>query len=160
MQRFLSVSRYLVIIAVAGSLIAATTLLCYGGISIVLLISDTLQKSTISTTGAKVLSLALIETIDLFLLGTVFYIIALGLYELFIDDTIPLPDWLVIHTLDDLKDKLIGVIVVVMAVVFLGHAVNWHGEPEIVSFGAAIALVIAALTWFLGHKKKDSRPND
>ncbi len=119
-----------------------------------MLLSDTLHSCTFSSKAAKILALGLIESIDLFLLGTVFYIIALGLYELFIDDTIQLPHWLVIHTLDDLKNKLLGVAVVIMAVVFLGNVINWHGEPEIVYLGIAIAFVIVALTWFLGSKKK------
>ena len=154
MQKFFSGSRYLVIIAVAGSFIASVAILFYGAISVYMLLSDTLQSWTFSSKAAKILALGLIESIDLFLLGTVFYIIALGLYELFIDDTIQLPHWLVIHTLDDLKNKLLGVAVVIMAVVFLGNVVNWHGEPEIVYLGIAIAFVVVALTWFLGSKKK------
>ena len=59
------------------------------------------------------------------------------------------------HSLDDLKGKLIGVIVVVMAVVFLGHGVTWHGETEIVYLGGAIGIVIAGLTYFTGQKKKE-----
>ena len=154
MHKFFSGSRYLVLIAVAGSFIASVAILFFGAISVYMLLSDTLHSCTFSSKAAKILALGLIESIDLFLLGTVFYIIALGLYELFIDDTIQLPHWLVIHTLDDLKNKLLGVAVVIMAVVFLGNVINWHGEPEIVYLGIAIAFVVVALTWFLGSKKK------
>ena len=154
MQKFFSGSRYLVLIAVAGSFIASVAILFFGAISVYMLLSDTLHSCTFSSKASKILALGLIESIDLFLLGTVFYIIALGLYELFIDDTIQLPHWLVIHTLDDLKNKLLGVAVVIMAVVFLGNVINWHGEPEIVYLGIAIAFVVVALTWFLGSKKK------
>ena len=154
MQKILSSSRYLVLIAVAGAFLAALTLLVYGGISVFQLITDAVMHAEISSKTGKTLVLGFIESIDLFLLGTVFFIISLGLYELFIDDTIALPAWLVIHTLDDLKNKLIGVIVVVMAVVFLGHVVKWHGEQELIWLGGAIALVTASLTWFVGSKKK------
>ena len=154
MQKLLSSSRYLVLIAVAGAFLAALTLLVYGGISVFQLITDAVMHAEISSKTGKTLVLGFIESIDLFLLGTVFFIISLGLYELFIDDTIALPAWLVIHTLDDLKNKLIGVIVVVMAVVFLGHVVKWHGEQELIWLGGAIALVTASLTWFVGSKKK------
>ncbi|UWX57562.1 YqhA family protein [Chlorobaculum sp. MV4-Y] len=154
MQKLLSSSRYLVIIAVAGTFLAALTLLLYGGISVVQLIADTVMHAEVSGKTGKLLALGFIESIDLFLLGTVFFIISLGLYELFIDDSIDLPDWLVIHTLDDLKNKLIGVIVVVMSVVFLGHVVQWHGEQELIWLGGAIALVTAGLTCFVGSKKK------
>jgi uncharacterized membrane protein YqhA len=154
MQRVLSASRYLIMIAVLGSFIAATTLLIYGGLEAIVLVIDTIQSADISSKGAKTLALAFIEMVDVYLLGTVFYIIALGLYELFIDDLPSLPKWLVIRTLDDLKDKLIGVIIVVMGVLFLGQVVTWDGERNLLNLGGAIALVVAALTYFLSQKKR------
>lgn len=154
MRQFLSSSRYLILIAVAGTFLAATTLLLYGGISVFQQIIYTVMNGPVSSKGAKALTLGFIENADIFLVGTALYIMSLGLFELFIDDTIDLPGWLVIHTLDDLKEKLIGVIVVVMAVVFLGHVVTWHGETGILYLGGAIGLVVAGLTYFTGHKKK------
>jgi len=154
MQKLLSSSRYLVLIAVLGTFLASLTLLVFGGISVVQLIGDTVMHAEVSGKTGKLLVLGFIEAIDLFLLGTVFFIISLGLYELFIDDTVPVPAWLEIHTLDDLKSKLVGVIVVVMGVVFLGHVIKWHGEEELIWLGGAIALVTAGLTYFVGSKKK------
>lgn len=154
MHRFFSSSRWLVIIAVTGSFIAGTAMLVFGGFSVIRLLAELLQTGDFGAKAAKMLALGFIEAVDLFLLGTVFQIIAMGLYELFIDDTIPVPSWLVIHTLDDLKSKLIGVVVVVMAVVFLGHVINWHGEQEIIWIGGAIALVVSSMTYFLAYGKK------
>jgi uncharacterized membrane protein YqhA len=98
---------------------------------------------------AKKLVVSMIEVIDLFLLGTVFYITSLGLYELFIDTHIEVPKWLEIRTIDDLKARLISVVVVVLGVVFLGQAVSWDGESNLLPFGASIGIVIASLTFFL-----------
>jgi uncharacterized membrane protein YqhA len=47
---------------------------------------------------------------------------------LFIDSTLPVPMWLKIDTLDNLKAKLIGVVVTVLAVTFLGSALTWDGR--------------------------------
>jgi uncharacterized membrane protein YqhA len=152
-RNLLSSTRYLIIIAVAGTFIAALTLLVYGGISVVQQILATIQYGAVSSRGAKTLALGFIENADLFLVATALYIMSLGLYELFIDNSVSLPDWLVINNLDDLKSKLIGVIVVVMAVVFLGHVVKWHGETEILYLGGAIGIVVAGLTYFTGQKK-------
>ncbi len=152
LSRFLASSRYLVMIAVIGSFLSATAILVYGGIEVILLIGDAFLSGKIDGKVAKSLLVSFIEIVDLFLLGTVIYIIAIGLYELFIDDQIQLPDWLEIHTLDDLKDKLIGVIVVVLAVLFLGQIVAWDGQRDLLSYGVSIALVIAALTYFLRGK--------
>lgn len=153
MQRFISTSRFLIIIPALGSFIAATTLLVYGAVKIVQLIGETLAAD-VSSKGAKTLALAFIETVDLFLLGVVLYIIALGLYELFVDDQLPLPAWLSIHTLDDLKNKLTSVVILVMGVLFLGQVVTWDGERDLLRYGGAIALVIAALTYFLSQRSK------
>lgn len=152
-------SRYLVVVAVLGSLVAAVALFVYGAVETFSVVVDTAARAEVSSKGAKVLALAFIEIVDLFLLGTVFLIIALGLYELFVDEGLKLPKWLVIRTLDDLKNKLAGVVVVVMAVLFLGQVVTWDGQRELVGFGVAIAAVIAALTWFLASTvKKDKLP--
>jgi len=154
LRRLLSSTRYLIIVAVAGTFLSALTLIIYGGISVVQQITHTILDGAVSAKGAKSLALGFIENADLFLVATALYIMSLGLYELFIDDTIKLPEWLIIHNLDDLKSKLIGVIVVVMAVIFLGHVVKWHGETEILYLGGAIGIVVAGLTYFTGQKKK------
>jgi uncharacterized membrane protein YqhA len=156
-KKILAKSRYLILIAVAGSFVAAAALLVYGGIELVHLVFDAFGAGKFTAKGAKALALGFIEIVDLFLLGTVFYITALGLYELFIDDTLDVPCWLEIHDLDGLKNKLVGVVVVVMAVLFLGQVVTWDGERDLLRFGAGIALVIAALTWFLSLKKKGEK---
>jgi uncharacterized membrane protein YqhA len=151
MRQLASASRYLIFIPALGSFIAATTLILYGAVEIGQLVLETFQTG-VSSKGAKTLALGFIEVVDLFLLGTVFYITALGLYELFIDENISLPAWLTINTLDDLKNKLTGVVILVMGVLFLGQVVTWDGERNLLPYGGAIALVIAALTYFLSQR--------
>jgi uncharacterized membrane protein YqhA len=95
-----------------------------------------------------------IGIVDIFLLGTIFYIIALGLYELFIDDRIKVPTWLEIHTLDDLKEILIGVVIILLGVFFLQKVITWKEQIDLLQLGISIAVVIAALTYFLSHISK------
>lgn len=154
LNRALAATRFLMIIPVVGSFLAATALLVYGGIETAQVIQNTLAAGEVSRTGAKTLAIEFIEIIDLFLLGTVFYIIAFGLYELFIEADIGLPDWLEIRTLDDLKNKLVKVVIVVLGVLFLGHVVSWDGNEDVLFLGAGIAFVVAALTWFLKATEK------
>lgn len=157
MKTVLGASRYLILLAVLAAFASAVTLLIFGAYETVLEIANILHGEI-----PKSLAATFIEIADLFLLGVVLYIIALGLYELFIDDTVPVPQWLEIHTLDDLKAKLISVVIVVMGVLFLKQVVSWDGGRNLLTFGGGIALVIAALTYFLSYKsgKKKNPPSE
>ncbi len=152
MKTLAGAARYFILFAVVGAMLAAITVLVYGFLEALQLVWLTVEEGVVTRKGAKVLVLEFIEIIDLFLLGTVFFVISIGLYELFIDTDIPVPAWLQIKTLDDLKTKLIGVVIVVLAVLFLGQIMSWDGETDLLGYGAAIALVIAALAYFLGSK--------
>ena len=152
-SRVLSLSRYLVMMAVVGALIGAVTLFAFGLWEIWAILGHVLEATSPDSIGKKV-AFGFIEVIDIFLLGTVCYITALGLYELFISDDLIVPDWLNITTLDDLKNKLTSVVIVVLGVIFLGQVVGWDGERDLLRIGAPIALVIAALTWFLSKSTK------
>lgn len=154
--RLLGASRYLIILAVLSTLAAGTALLVYGTVETFSILRG-LVTGTGSLKGAKGLILAVIDLTDLFLLATVLYVIAIGLFELFIDDRLDLPNWLEIHDLNDLKEKLIGVIIVVLAVLFLGQVATWDGVRDLLGYGTATALVIAALTWFVSQKGKKER---
>ncbi len=97
----------------------------------------------------------LIKQADYALLATVLYVLALGLYSLFVDDRIPMPGWLRIHDLGQLKELLAGVVVVAIAVIFLGTALTWDGKSDILSLGAASAAVIAGLALFLWQAARE-----
>ena len=141
--------RFFIIIAVLCSFLASIVILVYGGFLTFHSITQIITQGEISSKMGKKLVVSMIEVIDLFLLGTVFYITSLGLYELFIDEHIEVPKWLEIRTIDDLKARLISVVVVVLGVVFLGQAVSWDGETNLLPFGVSVGLVITSLTFFL-----------
>jgi uncharacterized membrane protein YqhA len=84
--------------------------------------------------------------------------VALGLYQLFIDQSLALPRWLKVNDLSDLKRDLIGVVVVLLGVSFLGEVVNWEGQRELLPLGAAVAVVIAALGFILWLTPKKEDP--
>jgi uncharacterized membrane protein YqhA len=89
------------------------------------------------------------EVVDTFLLASVAYVINLGLLYLFVTERAPLPKWLRLSGLDDLKEKLISVVVAALAVGFLGSSIRLGASMELLYAGAAAALVIAALGLFL-----------
>jgi uncharacterized membrane protein YqhA len=97
----------------------------------------------------------LIKQADYALLATVLYVLAIGLYSLFVDDRVPMPRWLSIHDLGQLKELLAGVVVVAIAVIFLGWALTWDGKSDILALGAGSAAVIAGLALFLWQAARE-----
>lgn len=148
-RRIFASSRFLITLAVLGSFFAAASVLIYGALTVIGIVFHVFGEEEYTPDGAKRLAVDAIEIIDIFLLGTVLYITALGLYQLFLDDTLPMPRWLGIHTLDDLKERLVGVVVVLLAVSFLGAVVTWNGNVNIAALGFAVGLVLFALAYLL-----------
>ena len=94
------------------------------------------------------LTIDYIEYTDMFLLGVVLFMTALGLCQLFVTDRVPLPKWLEFHDLDDLKERLVSVIVVMLGVHFLGLVLKGTNPLDLLWLGIAICVVIFALTLF------------
>jgi uncharacterized membrane protein YqhA len=135
-------SRYVLLIAVGALLLASITLLVWGAY-------QTLNTvwGVINGTGTPGVTIAFIELIDTLLVATVLYVFAVAIYELFVGD-LKLPDWLVVHNLDELKAKLIGVIVLVIAVAFAEHFIAWTDSQKLWQNGISAAVVIGALALF------------
>ena len=163
MSRILSGTRYLVVIPVIGLAIAASVFFVFGGIGLIrLLIELSIAAINNITQGAHstdrgLVIFEVVEFVHLFLVGTVLYITAIGLYQLFVHE-IKFPNWLKIDSTEELETNLIGVTVVVLAVNFMG-AVFIGGERNLLDFGAGIALPIAALGVFLGLRAWSTKLN-
>jgi uncharacterized membrane protein YqhA len=75
---------------------------------------------------------------------------------LFVDPELTVPDWLQVRDLDDLKSKLIGVVVAIIAVVFVGVFVDANRANEVLSYGiGAGALVVGVAVFALATRKSD-----
>src|SRR5689334_11012309 len=117
-------ARWLMAIAVLGCLAIGATLLIHTAIDTARLIGYAVSDDPAGKLG-KLLAIRAIELIDRYLIASVALITAVGLCLLFVDDRVPVPAWLQIKSLSDLKDKLLHVIVVVIAVLFLGQLSAW-----------------------------------
>lgn len=148
MRTVLRSMRYLIWIAVIALLIATLAVFVYGLISTIVIVVETFSHGHYGAEGARTLSVELIEMIDLFLLGTILFITALGLQELFIDPGLRevIPRWMSVASLDQLKFNLLAVIAVMLAVLFLGVAASYELAEgvDIFDYGVAVALVIVA----------------
>ncbi len=101
--------------------------------------------------------------VDLFLIGATLLIAAIGFYELFISRVEGpsglrgLPEWLEMRDLNDLKARVVSMIVLVVAVSFADVVVDFRGGSSVLYLGAGVALVIAALTAFVRLGREHGR---
>lgn len=146
-SQFLSKSRYLVLIPVVLSLLASAAAFVWGGFKTYNLLSHLAEEALHGGGGHGIVGF--IAVMDTFLIATALLVFALGMYELFIAE-VEFPEWLVIRDLHDLKAKLGSLIILVMAVNFLEHLVNWEDPLGMLMFAGAITLVSAVLIAF-GH---------
>jgi uncharacterized membrane protein YqhA len=125
-----------------------------GSIAVITVIID----SVLGGYSLKDTIVDVLTAVDAILLGTVLLVIGYGLYELFIDTQIKVPPWLRIRDLDDLKSKLIGVVVAIIAVVFVGVFVDTNRASDIMSYGLGAGALVAGLAVFASATKKSPKP--
>lgn len=146
-------TRFVVVGPVIGLFVAAIALVIVAGFDAVEVILGTISGHL----ETKEIVVEFIEIADVFLLAIVLYLIALGLFSLFVDDRLPLPEWLEFHHLDDLKEKLVSVVIVVLGVNFLGKVIEGYDYQSLMYLGIGVAAVIGTMTYFvsrvLGHGK-------
>lgn len=154
MPRLLAGTRYLVIVPIIGLALAASVLFVIGGFRLIALIVEGVLRLlgviAVEAHGAEQIpvEVEIVEYVHTFLIGTVLYITAVGLYQLFIKE-IKFPEWLRIDSTEELETNLIGVTVVVLAVNFMGFVFT-RDAAVLLQYGAGIALPIAALALFVG----------
>jgi uncharacterized membrane protein YqhA len=114
-------------------------------------------KAVTDPTNLKLTIVEVLTAVDAILLGTVLLVIGYGLYELFIDSEIEVPLWLRVEDLDDLKSKLIGVVVAIVAVVFVGVFVDSNRAGDVISYGVGAGALVLGLAVFAYASKKEDR---
>ena len=155
MKKLLSLTRYAVVVPALASILGALLLMAQGSIEMVSVVIDALtNKLTIKESIVQVLT-----AIDAILLGTVLLVIGYGLYELFIDADLDVPLWLKVYDLDDLKSKLIGVVVAIIAVVFVGVFVDSNRGDDVVSYGIGAGGLVVGLAIFAFATRKEAPPS-
>jgi len=152
-------SRLVVLSAVIASLIIAFIMFYITSVEVFYLLSylgdyHTLEYAERAALKSKVIG-SVIGAVDGFLIGAIMLIFALGLYELFISklsvakQAYGASQILVINSLDDLKDKLAKVILLVLVVMFFEAAIYLKPSTpiDLLYYSIGIALVGLSL-WF------------
>lgn len=152
--------RYITILAVILSIIAAFTLIILGSWDIIqaVIFYNPLFDESISNNND--LLFKIISAIDLFLIGIVLLIFGFGIYELFVSEI----DFanakftestLKIRDLDQLKNKIIKVVIIVLIVKFfekvLKFSENFTTPMDILYFGVSILSI--CIGYYLINRK-------
>jgi len=146
-EKFLWNFRYITILAVILSIFSAFTLIVIASWDIIeaVIFYNPLFDASISSNNE--LLFKLISAIDLFLIGIVLLIFGFGIYELFVSEidfanSKFTESTLKIRDLDQLKNKIIKVIIIVLIVKFfekvLKFSENFTSPMDILYFGLSI----------------------
>ena len=158
-------SRFIVLLAVIFGLIGAIILFIVASFDIyntALYVLNSYINHTHPEHFHELVVSGIIGAVDLYLIGVVMLIFAFGLYELFISDIDAAKNEtgeenkiLVIHSLDQLKDKISKVIVMVLVVGFFQKVslTEYHGALDMLYFALSITAVSVGL-FFLGKVGK------
>lgn len=150
MKSLIGHSRYLSLVAVL-TLLATYALALFWGVMKAVAIGAEIVTSAGKSPG---ITLGLIQLVDAFLIATVLFVLATSVYKLFVGDP-EMPSKLVARNLPELKSKLSGIIVLVIAVRF-AEAMFEGALPALdilwLALGtAAVASALIAFSWF-SHK--------
>jgi len=166
-------SRFMVLLAVLGSLVTAFILFVKGCIEVIqtvyALLPD-LHNFRPTSADDKGILLAAVPAIDYYLFAIVLLIFSMGLYELFISPIDPhcrvdskthrlkpRPGWLHFPTIDSLKSQIGKVIMMILIVNFFEHSfsVNYNVPSDLLCFAGSLLLVAVALytTHIITHPK-------
>ena len=159
-ESFLWNLRYVVILAVILSVLASITLFIIGSWDIVhsIVFQNPLTNDSINHNND--LLFKIISSIDIFLIGIVLLIFGFGVYELFISEIDIAKEkfsdsTLKISTLDQLKNKIIKVVIIVLIVKFFEKILkltpNFNTPQDLLLLSVSILAI--CLGFFLINKK-------
>tara|TARA_B100000989_G_C19464732_1_gene437763 strand:- start:566 stop:1063 length:498 start_codon:yes stop_codon:yes gene_type:complete len=153
-------TRFIVLISVVISIISSIILFLLGGWDIIqaIIYKNPLLNNDIETNNELLFNI--ISSIDLFLIGIVLLIFGFGVYELFISEINFAKDkfadsTLKINSLDQLKNKIIKVIIIVLIVKFfekvlkLSH--NFTTPNDLILFSLSILAI--CIGYYLINRK-------
>lgn len=152
-------SRFVVLLAVVASMAAAVAVFYMATVDVIYLLGHMMHYAdpSLAADGRKAIHdetiTHVVEVVDGYLLATFMLIFSLGLYELFISDideahgSRTSSKILVINNLDDLKQRLVKVILMILIVTLFEKALKMQMKAplDLLYLGGGIALIGVAL---------------
>lgn len=152
-RKILEASRLLALIAVAGLLVTCLATFGWSIARTVLFVSELFDGKWRSDLQV----VALLKTVDTYLLALVQLIIAIGLYELFVGE-LSVPEWLRVESIDDLKKSIVDILVIFVAVKGIEGLLKQETPLAALTFVGAVSSLILVLTLFRLAKVAGKKP--
>ena len=151
-------SRFIVLLAVVFGIVSAITMFVAGSFDVIHGISSAVGGN-FSEEGNKKLVMHVVGALDIYLIGVVLLIFSFGLYELFIshidvgraDGEVQI---LEIESLDDLKNRIIKVVIMVLVVSFFKKVLSMDDAFKTAEHMMYLAISIFAISFgvYFMHK--------
>jgi len=143
--------RYIFALPVLATLVASLVLLVLGFIETFNIILELFHAG--GHLDLAEIKVHFIDVIDIFLLATIFFVISIGFWQLFISHNLKLDPWLKVDDVHDLEIKLIGVLITILGVLGLASVATWDGVSNLLPYGVTIALLIAGLSYYASRSQ-------
>lgn len=147
LSRAIGRSRYVVLLAVVAVLLVSFSLFLFGTVLAGRSIWNAWGQMLASHADMSRVTVAFLEIVRVMLEAVVFLLVGIGLYSLFVAP-LNVSVALNVESLHDLEDRVVSLIVAILATTFLEHFTQWRNPLETLEFGGALALVVAALVLF------------
>lgn len=156
-------SRLVVLVAVLASLAVSFCMFFVSTVDVFGLLGHMLHYA--ETTGEQRIEARativthVVEVVDGYLLATIMLIFALGLYELFVsrldiaEGSEVAERLLLIRSLDDLKDRLAKVVLLILVVKFFEYALQLQIKTSLELLWLALGVMLVAAALWLTHGK-------
>ncbi len=154
-------SRLMIFLAVVAAIVSALVLVIIGSVEVYHVLTEAKELIIGHIDFESFYKYAIkniVTAVDIYLIATVLLIFGIGLYELFISkiDYIEYDHKsskiLEVHTLDQLKEKLAKVILMVLIVTFFKYAIDFHYEDVKNLLMLSFGIFLISLSIYMMHK--------
>lgn len=151
LEKSLLLSRYGIAIAVLSTMLSAVFLFVWTLVNFTLFFWEGkyLEEKEIITN--------VVSSIDLFFLWIISLMVSFSLYEMYLKkdkETFKnCPNGLIIYSLDELKRKVVNVVLMILIITFFKFAINYEYKTIFDLLGLSVSIFFVALTVAIGRIK-------
>lgn len=151
LEKSLLLSRYWIAIAVLSTMLSAVFLFVWTLVNLTLFFWEGkyLEEKEIITN--------VVSSIDLFFLGIISLMVSFSLYEMYLKKDKEVfqdcPNGLIIYSLDELKKKVVNVVLMILIITFFKFAINYEYKTIFDLLWLSVSVFFIALTIALGRIK-------